>query len=505
VTDEGINEVVFNDQYYLAVDRREVVLYREGVYGETLCVATDFGSWTLEGATGKWFTVTPSAYSGTPQTLTVTAEPLLTGAPDREESFDIVAGTLRVTITVRQVNEPKFYLAITDLAGNPVTDLFFEAGTTALPPAAQSFRVTWLPDAVSAVDISVATMAGSPPFRYETGSGQTDFSATSTAAGASAGTPPYRVAEFIVQPPVADPNPTRASRVDFSVTHEGRTVMLPIFLRQEEGPPYAFTEAGATLTLFSHFPLGTDLVGLNKTNIPELNIAANANTVRTLVIKGNSLTDDQLTNIKYKGGTGNLLPGLSNISLPDFTGETPDYCFWQNSAGTPWLQEFSALEATTIGTYTFAYCANLRTVHLPKVTETGVMAFYQCTNLTAVYLPELLTLGNRGFELCTGLESISLPKATDIGDSGFKECTNWTTIDLPAVTMIKNKAFMSCGSLAGRRLNLGGAVITLDGSQIFYDTTTTNVELHLNVNVFPAPSGNSWGSKTWASITKDLP
>jgi hypothetical protein len=227
-SEEGLNDVTFNDQYYLAVDKSEIVLYKEG-YGKTLRVATNFGTWTLERTAGKWFTVSPGTYAGTPQTLTVST----TTSGNPGDSFDIVAGPLRKTIIVRQLDEEESYLLITDAAGNPVSELLFGPGNGTTPPTARTFLVQWLPRAFASV--AFTPTAGSEPFVYNTGSGLSDLSAPSSAPNTATPTPadPYHVATITVQPTVitaanlAGKDPltyARSSRVDFSVGFR----MLPL-------------------------------------------------------------------------------------------------------------------------------------------------------------------------------------------------------------------------------------------------------------------------------------
>jgi hypothetical protein len=331
--------------------------------------------------------------------------------------------------------------------------------------------------------------------------------------------------------------------VDFSVTSGGRTVMLPIFLRQEGLPFYAFSPDGTILTLFAHFPWDVD--NLNKTFITELATPSIANAVETLVIKGNSITDAQLMAINFKAGTGNLLPGLKNLSLPDFTA-IPDDCF--DSAY--WMRSFSAPEVTTIGEGAFLYCENLYSVSFPKVTTIKRETFYMCTGLTSidllaatkiedyafcechdlvsVYLPEALTIGWNAFALCSSLvsvplpaattietsafnyclalTSVDLPAATKIGTYAFNNCSALTSVDLPAATKIEERAFQACPLLTTLKLNATGT-ITL-GTNLFSSTPngSSQVELHLGASVSPArpaslPVTNApWNNYTWAKI-----
>jgi hypothetical protein len=237
--DGGLNDVTFNDQNYIAVDKSRVTLYKDGS-AKIVKVSTDYGGWTINIPNepgNDWFEVSPASYSGDDSERSISvsmksSSALADDAPDRPGHFYIVAGNLKKEIFITQLNEVEFTLAIIDpVSGKPVTELLFGPGDGANPPAAQTFRATWLPVSIPSVDVAI--VPGAIPFTYNAGSA--DFS-TSPVAGANGSV------DFTVQPTAittadigaADPfTYVRSSRLDFSATLGGQHRMLPIYLRQE--------------------------------------------------------------------------------------------------------------------------------------------------------------------------------------------------------------------------------------------------------------------------------
>jgi hypothetical protein len=493
---ETLNEVVFNGQSYLAVDKSSVTLYKEAHidhYEERVQVATDYpGGWTidLDAVAYPWLDVTPTSYDVIVKVNSGYA--IGTGDPDRSAHFFIVAGNLRKRIDVVQVNESKLEIIVVkhdDYA--PITELVFAANKgSGIPPDGQVFRVMWLPNS-STVPLDVSEVPGTTPFAYNDLFRDIDPSTIydnfndpdlSPVTGILAPTEmwPYQEAVFVVQPTENTGLVARSTRVNFSVTHDGRTIMIPFFLRQDF-PTYAFSDGGTILTLFAHFPRGTNLEGLSIANIPELATAATANAVTKLVIKddpGNPLTAAQLLNIGPKGGWGALLPNLTALSLPDFTGTIPDNCFfdygdWNGTA--TWMESFSAPKATTVGTYAFGYCEMLTSVDLPEAATFGEAAFYYCINLTSITLPKAAGTATGMFESCPELLSVTLPEATTIGYATFGACDKLASVTLPKAVTIEDYAF-SYTSLVNVTLP---AAITIGEEAFSYCASLESVTLLL--------------------------
>ena len=302
---EALHETVFDGQYTLSVDRGTLQFYSEGG-AKPLLVSTDYGKWNvLIPDAYDWITVDPDNYTGNDDPKTVSASVAAldpTGSP-REGYFDIIAGNLAKRVFVKQSDGHEASIAITNSNGDPITGLLFGAGKPGVPPAAQSFRVTWIPASVS---LSVQAVPYWPPFAHA--------SADPFAAGSFSD--PSGSVEFTVQPPPNLDGVTRSTRLDFSATSGSERADLSLVLRQEP-PTYVFSSDGSTLTLFDNFRHGTALDGLNTTNIPELS----SNTAVTrLVIEGN-IDPSHISGIKARQAA--LLPNLAHVSLPDFTGTIP--------------------------------------------------------------------------------------------------------------------------------------------------------------------------------------
>ncbi len=81
---------------------------------------------------------------------------------------------------------------------------------------------------------------------------------------------------------------------------------------------------------------------------------------------------------------------------------------------------------TTIGSYAFSGCDNLKSITIPdSVTSIGSRAFSQCTGLTSVTIPDSVpSIGSSPFSQCTGLTSVTIPDSlTSIESGAFSKCT----------------------------------------------------------------------------------
>ena len=402
-------------------------------------------------------------------------------------------------------------------------------------PVKQRVSVAWLPATINQVDISADPLASS----LYGGSGSFDFGANTFAPADAVGS---GTVEFIVRP-LYNSSVARSMRVDFSITDGTRSMMLPLYMRQQGIPPtYEFSDGGKTLTLFSNFDRGTNLA-LSSANIPELADLVVGEAVTTLVVRGVDLTDDQLNGIKdhvdmsYHPSTGyvrtGLFPNLAHVSLPDFTGKIPNSTF-QSCA---WLQGFSAPYASEIGYLGFAYCSNLATVNVPNVeTIRGEYAFGYCSELESIYLPLLTkiegntfkgcqklatiysplvkeienqafqncyaikkldflpvadTFGVSAFNTCSSLETVDLPAAKTFGVGVFSDCSSLTTVSLPAAETFGNWMFAYCSSLTIVDFLPVGLKTT--GTNMFYGCTSLTT-----VNM---PVVETVGSRTFERCT----
>jgi hypothetical protein len=191
----GLGKIIFNDQYYLAVDRDAIDFSHTGG-NQQISAATDFGSWTIENKPA-WISVTPMSFAGgeTVTNITVTTSSLASGSQNGE--FYIVAGNLRKKITVAQ--QQTLELAVTPAQlvynsnGEPV-------GTGALTVTA---NIAALPRTISVAG-DIAWISGRSPADF---TGTTDntytFHPTARAVGS---------------------NESLASEISITVTDAGRQV-----------------------------------------------------------------------------------------------------------------------------------------------------------------------------------------------------------------------------------------------------------------------------------------
>ena len=452
--DDGtMNEVVFNGQYFLSVDKSHLDFYREGYSKSVKVTTTHPDGWSVEDLPG-WLEVVaidPDADAGTRSTLSVRVNPgpeHALSSYSREGWFYIVAGNLRKKITVTQRDEIEFWLSVTDSTGNPIPEILFGGGDewTASPPVKQKFRVEWYPLTIASVDI-LEQPGGTIVYAPDS----YDFSASISAPGTNG------VAEFTVRPAFNTTTNTLVTRVDFSVTHDGQSKMLPLYLRQESRPTYLLD--GETLTLFSHFPRGTDF---DLSSIQEFDDPAVAAAVTKLVVHGDApgLTDAQIQGIKSKVTSSldvldGLLSGLNSVSLPDFTGTIPAKAFSINR----WLKTFEA----------------------PKATALAEEVFYNSYVITSYYFPAVETVGRfaLGGGVLSQLPVIDLPVAHTFGDYVFHQ-----GLQLPSL-----------------KLGYNGPI---SASANFYNSyaTASNTDLYLGTYEYSQASGNSWKGITWKSISK---
>lgn len=115
-----------------------------------------------------------------------------------------------------------------------------------------------------------------------------------------------------------------------------------------------------------------------------------------------------------------------------------------------------------VGSYVFARCTNLESLHLPNLT-TGGTGGYQCigcTKLTDVYMPKA-SPGQHMFDGCTSLEVIAIPRigsATTMNTYGFTGCTKLKTVDLGNINKLNGYEFNNCSMLTTLILRLTSIV-----------------------------------------------
>ena len=361
--ESDLNDIVFNDQHRLAVDKSALAFHAEGI-AKSLRVKTDYpGGWTVEDLPA-WLTLVstvPAAAAGVQSTLTLAATPDDPGDPNdlpRSGHFYIVAGNLRKEITVTQSLEGEFSLEI-----DPWELVFYktpgaEKTLTVTPyPTGSDYTLsftdpgfTWASSFTFPASITPAAITSIPLQPVANATGNTiskTLLVTLTGPLGQAITRAVTIKqlswEMIFEAITANPYPTAGGTYTFTVTSGGawklekaaadtwltlgdesgyhpavssylytftladnsatntppRTATITVTssdpdfpsptsftIRQSGTKPYEFSEDGKTLTLFSYFPHGTSLDGMNTTNIPELATSAIATAVENLVIEG---------------------------------------------------------------------------------------------------------------------------------------------------------------------------------------------------------------------------
>ncbi len=194
-------------------------------------------------------------------------------------------------------------------------------------------------------------------------------------------------------------------------------------------------------------------------------------------------------NAFYNSNTGNAIPKLKKIILPDNVTTIGQYAFFNcmtlqsvvlpNSLTTidhfafsncSLLNEVILPESLiTIGIEAFLSCQSLKDIFIPNsVTSIGDRVFYNCSSLVHATLPNSISLTPRScFENCTVLDSVSIPSSISyINISTFAYCSGLTNIVIPnSVTWIDARAFEHCYSL--KKIDIPNSVTKL-GAYAFY-------------------------------------
>lgn len=185
----------------------------------------------------------------------------------------------------------------------------------------------------------------------------------------------------------------------------------------------------------------------------------------------------------------NIKSGLLEITG---TGDMYDYSPIEKS---PWYEYRRYIKsitiesgATSIGSYAFEDCPNLRNVTIPeKIKSIGACAFLHCKVLSGVNIPDsVTTLGSHAFYGCTDLltveigngikkieeytffeceymQSLTLSEGLEeIGDYAFSYCRMLPSLTIPdSVKVISYAAFDNCHSI--RNIKLSENLETIGG------------------------------------------
>ena len=210
----------------------------------------------------------------------------------------------------------------------------------------------------------------------------------------------------------------------------------------------------------------------------------------TLVAKADNITfvDDHVKSVCVQNWDTNGDGELSMEEAAAVTKLNTVFAFDADIIRFPELQYFTGL--TSISTYDFYTCKNLRAIVLPpQITSIGTSAFFGCSNLQEIVIPDAVkTISEYAFNGCTGLRSVTFPEGlTTIGENAFNTCSSLQGIDIPStVTSIALSAFWSCSSLTS---------ITVDPANTVYDsredcnalikTSTNTLQLGIVTTVIP--------------------
>ena len=134
---------------------------------------------------------------------------------------------------------------------------------------------------------------------------------------------------------------------------------------------------------------------------------------------------------------------------------------------------------TSIGSYAFDSCSNLRSVNIPNsVTSIGNYAFSFCTDLRSITIPNSVTsIGSFAFFSSLNLSSINIPSSvTTIGEGAFSGMDNLTIMVDKSNTKYDSRdncnAIIETESnilIAGNKNTVIPNSVTSIGSYVFYD------------------------------------
>lgn len=133
---------------------------------------------------------------------------------------------------------------------------------------------------------------------------------------------------------------------------------------------------------------------------------------------------------------------LRKIEYDNKLTEIPNNCFEECYCLKVDNWDFS--KVTSVGSYAFERCNNLREIILPKCTIVKSYAFSSLGNLRRVELPECIELEENSFYHCEGLEIVKLPKCQIIGRGAFTigiSCNKLLELSLPECIHIQSGAF----------------------------------------------------------------
>lgn len=140
---------------------------------------------------------------------------------------------------------------------------------------------------------------------------------------------------------------------------------------------------------------------------------------------------------------------LSHVTIPESVTEIKGDAFSDCES----LETVVILGDPKFGMHAFAYCANLKNIHMPCVSNIYIAVFHHCMALESLVLPSgLKKLGLSNFHNCPKLCLVTIPAAIEeIEDDCFWECPEFKTVNLSVadgVTKISKEDFCWCPAMA---------------------------------------------------------
>jgi hypothetical protein len=333
-TQQGLDNIVFNKQYSLSSNKFSLSLFANQYTGasptgdNTFSATTDFPSgWTLDRivgsdgttASGSWLTLSSAAGAANTVTNLIASATQNTTGASRTATIYLKADNLSLPITVTQSTNPAISLMIYNTANNQETQELVFSGGAGVTPAAQSFRVDWLP-ASNPVNVTAAQVA---QYEFPNPGGNIAVQDGAPYHGQVLN-PGNGTFSYTVQPPAltaaelaANPFITKATRFDYTVGNGATTMLKSITLRQLN---YTLRVEDPSRSFF--YPMGNQSVtsGTNPGAVYNYNVRSNTNWRIANIVETPRVTTTGMTPLiaartgadnVYTGaiGTANSTPG----------------------------------------------------------------------------------------------------------------------------------------------------------------------------------------------------
>lgn len=162
------------------------------------------------------------------------------------------------------------------------------------------------------------------------------------------------------------------------------------------------------------------------------------------------------------------------IMLPEATTQIGHRAFETSMIASVYIPD----GVTSIASYAFGHCGNLKSVRLPKnLTSIAEYTFQFCPALTDIVLPEYLTkIGYSAFSNCTALKQVELPDfVTEMDGRVFERCSELETVKWSsALLSIPDYTFYACTKL---KFSIPDYVTSIKVSAFHYCQSLTEFNL----------------------------